>query len=62
MAVIGYNGAVNHLASTMSDWVFVRRVLIVFGLAALAAALWALSDILLMVFGCSGRPRLACVG
>ena len=35
----------------MSDWVFVRRVLIVFGLAAFAAALWMLSDILLMVFG-----------
>jgi predicted PurR-regulated permease PerM len=35
----------------MSDWVFVRRVLIVFGLAALAAGLWMLSDILLMIFG-----------
>ena len=35
----------------MSDWIFVRRVLIVFGLAALAATLWVLSDILLMVFG-----------
>jgi predicted PurR-regulated permease PerM len=35
----------------MSDWIFVRRVLIVFGLAALAAAVWILSDLLLMVFG-----------
>jgi predicted PurR-regulated permease PerM len=35
----------------MSDWIFVRRVLIVFALAALAATLWILSDILLMVFG-----------
>ena len=35
----------------MSEWVFVRRVLIVFAVGALAVALWALSDILLMIFG-----------
>jgi predicted PurR-regulated permease PerM len=35
----------------MTDWVFVRRVLIVFAIGALALALWALSDILLMMFG-----------
>jgi len=35
----------------LSDWQFVRRVLIVFGLAALLAALWALSDIVLLIFG-----------
>jgi len=34
-----------------SDAVFIRQVLIVFGLAALAAALWLLSDILLLLFG-----------
>lgn len=34
----------------MSDWIFVRRALIVFALAALALALWVLSDLLLLVF------------
>ena len=35
----------------MPDNVFVRRVLIFFALAALAAALWTLSELLLLVFG-----------
>jgi predicted PurR-regulated permease PerM len=35
----------------MSEWTFIRRVLIVLALLALAAALWVLSDILLMAFG-----------
>ncbi|WP_072396855.1 AI-2E family transporter [Hyphomicrobium sp. CS1GBMeth3] len=34
----------------MSEWIFVRRVLIVFALGALALALWTLSDLLLLVF------------
>lgn len=34
-----------------SDWAFVRRVLIVFALAALAAMIWVLSDIILLLFG-----------
>jgi predicted PurR-regulated permease PerM len=34
-----------------SDWAFVRRVLIVFALAALAAMIWMLSDIILLLFG-----------
>lgn len=36
--------------ATTSDWMFVRRVLIVIGLAALCVALWKLSDLLLVVF------------
>lgn len=39
------------MASQTSDWTFVRRVLTVFALAILVYALWALSDILLLVFG-----------
>jgi predicted PurR-regulated permease PerM len=35
---------------TTSDWMFVRRVLIVIGLTALCFALWKLSDLLLIVF------------
>jgi len=35
----------------MSDNVFVRRVLIFFALAAFAAALWTLSELLILVFG-----------
>lgn len=34
----------------MSDWIFVRRVLTVIALAALALALWTLSDLLLLIF------------
>ena len=34
----------------MSDWQFIRRVLMVLAVAALAAAVWALSDLLLIVF------------
>ena len=34
----------------MSDWIFVRRVLIVFALGALAFAVWTLSDLLLLIF------------
>jgi predicted PurR-regulated permease PerM len=34
-----------------SDWAFVRRVLIVAGIAALAAMIWMLSDIILLLFG-----------
>lgn len=34
----------------MSDWIFVRRVLIVFALGALALAVWTLSDLLLLIF------------
>jgi predicted PurR-regulated permease PerM len=36
---------------TGSDWVFVRRVLVVLAIAVLAAAIWALADILLLLFG-----------
>ena len=38
-------------ASRASDTEFVRRVLILIGLAALAAAFYELSDILLLIFG-----------
>jgi len=38
-------------AAFSSDAVFIRRVLTVFGLAALAAVVWLLSDILLLLFG-----------
>jgi predicted PurR-regulated permease PerM len=38
-------------AAQTSEWIFVRRVLTVFALAALAYALWTLSDILLLIFG-----------
>lgn len=34
----------------MSDWIFVRRVLIVFALGVLGLALWMLSDLLLLIF------------
>jgi predicted PurR-regulated permease PerM len=34
-----------------SDWAFVRRVLIVLALAALAALIWMLADIILLLFG-----------
>jgi predicted PurR-regulated permease PerM len=34
-----------------SDWAFVRRVLIVLAIAALAAAIWVLADIILLLFG-----------
>lgn len=34
----------------MSDWLFTRRVLIVFAIATLAVALWMLSDLLLLIF------------
>lgn len=34
----------------MSDWLFVRRVLTVFAIGALALALWVLSDLLLLIF------------
>lgn len=34
----------------MSDWVFIRRVLVVFAIGALALALWTLSDLLLLIF------------
>ncbi|MCC7252840.1 AI-2E family transporter [Hyphomicrobium sp.] len=34
----------------MSDWVFVRRVLTVLAIGALALALWTLSDLLLLIF------------
>jgi predicted PurR-regulated permease PerM len=39
------------MASQTSEWIFVRRVLTVFALGALAYALWNLSDILLLIFG-----------
>lgn len=39
------------MAPQTSDLIFVRRVLTVFALAAVAYALWALSDILLLLFG-----------
>ena len=38
-------------ASRASDTEFVRRVLILIGLVALAAAFYELSDILLLIFG-----------
>ena len=38
-------------SGTESELPFVRRVLTVFGLAALASAAWALADILLLIFG-----------
>jgi predicted PurR-regulated permease PerM len=34
----------------VSDWIFVRRVLIVFALGVLGLALWMLSDLLLLIF------------
>jgi predicted PurR-regulated permease PerM len=34
----------------MSDWIFIRRVLVVFAIGALALALWVLSDLLLLIF------------
>jgi predicted PurR-regulated permease PerM len=34
----------------MSEWGFIRRVLIVFAIGALALALWVLSDLLLLIF------------
>lgn len=34
----------------MSDWVFVRRVLIIIALAALTLAVWTLSDLILLIF------------
>lgn len=34
----------------MSDWLFIRRVLVVFAIGALAFALWTLSDFLLLIF------------
>lgn len=34
----------------MSDWLFIRRVLVVFAIGALALALWTLSDFLLLIF------------
>ena len=34
-----------------SDWLFVRRLLIVLAITALAAAIWALSDMILLLFG-----------
>lgn len=34
----------------VSDWLFVRRVLIVFAIGAFALALWTLSDLLLLIF------------
>lgn len=34
----------------ISDWTFVRRVLIVLAIGALALALWVLSDLLLLIF------------
>jgi len=36
---------------TLSDWDFVRRVLIVLALVALAYAVWRLGDLLMLVFG-----------
>ncbi len=39
------------MAAQTSEWIFVRRVLTVFALGALAYALWNLSDILLLMFG-----------
>jgi predicted PurR-regulated permease PerM len=36
---------------TLSEWQFVRRTLIVVAIIAVAAMLWALSDILLIIFG-----------
>lgn len=37
-------------SSSMSEWVFIRRVLIVFAIGVLAAILWTLSDLLLLIF------------
>lgn len=37
-------------ASQISDWVFLRRVLCVLAIGALALALWVLADLLLLVF------------
>lgn len=34
----------------VSDWLFIRRVLIVFAISALALAVWMLSDLLLLIF------------
>jgi predicted PurR-regulated permease PerM len=37
--------------SEQSDWLFVRKLLLVVGIAAFALALWRLSDVLLLAFG-----------
>jgi len=37
--------------SKQSDWLFVRKLLLVVGIAAFALALWRLSDVLLLAFG-----------
>jgi predicted PurR-regulated permease PerM len=39
------------MEGAMSDWTFVRRVLIVAGVAALMFLAWRLSDVLLLLFG-----------
>ena len=43
-------GAGTNIGTGSEMW-FIRRVLIFLGLAALAAAVWALADILLLIFG-----------
>jgi predicted PurR-regulated permease PerM len=37
-------------SSSISEWVFIRRVLIVLAIGVLAAMLWTLSDLLLLIF------------
>jgi predicted PurR-regulated permease PerM len=42
----------SHAPSTeQSDWLFVRKLLLIAGIAASALALWRLSDVLLLAFG-----------
>src|SRR5450631_4851069 len=42
----------SHAPSTeQSDWLFVRKLLLIVGIAASALALWRLSDVLLLAFG-----------
>ena len=37
--------------SEQSDWLFVRKLFLVIGIAVFALALWRLSDVLLLAFG-----------
>ncbi len=48
MSDAGLFGVWVHFA--MTEWVFIRRVLTVFAIGALALALWVLSDLLLLIF------------
>ena len=38
-------------SSLRSDWLFVRKLLLIVGIGVFALALWRLSDVLLLTFG-----------